>query len=564
MNWKNVFRLVSVDIKSSRLIRGTKFRRFREDRRVTYALYVGACVFGSLIGLLVGSFYNGISDSTLKEFYFQGATNLFITFPTLALLYGLVFTQMSQVQRIGAKVSVQPLYWFPITWEEHTFASILANLLGAPLIITTFICSSIFLSSVALGLVPLAVFTTLALLASLFLASVTTEILRVLQVRISGAVTRVAGRAAVWIRLLGTIMGFIIFYLLYFSLYYSVSFLALVESIASGQSIFWFIPYVWLGIALFSFASGLGMETVIFSLATFAFICALFLAAVRLNVRFGLYEAPSIRISGGAYIPRAGLLGRLGFSSIEAAIIRKDFRAFTRRRELMYIFIMPIIFTIMPFLSLMRGGAETPPSVNHFLFVYLTLLTGTLMAFSLGSIIIGLEGGNRWYIYSSPVSAKSLVKAKYFFPTLFSVAVTLACSVIGGLLLEPSMQIAVISFIEAILLIFSLGMVSLTFGIKGADFRELPRPRMIRRKWGFISAVVCVLLALAIVSPIIPYGLKTLFEAMQASAAISIPLSESYLYIALPISGVIASVVTYVFHKIAVKNAEEFLFEEEA
>ena len=561
MNWKNVLRLVSVDRKSSRIIRGTRFRRFRENKMVTYALYVGACVFGLLIGWLVANFYNGISDSTLKELFLQGATSLFTTLPTLALLYGLVFSQMGQIQRIGAKVSIQPLYWFPITWKEHTLASILANLIGWPLIITIFICSSISLASIPLGLAPLAVFTMFALLASLFLASATTEIFKILQVRISGAVTKAAGRAAIWMRLLVSILFFIIFYLAYFSLYYNVSLPALIESISGGQRILWFIPYVWLGIALSAFVSGLVLEIIIFSLASLAFIYFLFLAAVRLNVRFGLYEAPSITISRGAYIPRAGLLGRLGFSSVEAAIIRKDFRAFTRRRELMYIFIMPIVFAIMPLLSSMRnvGGSPLPSAFYSFLFAYLTLLPGTVMTVALGSFIIGSEGGSIWYVYSSPISANSLVKAKYFFATLFSLAITLVCFFISVFLMSPSLQIATIGLTEAVLLVFSLGMVSLTFGIKGADFREFPRPRMIRPLWSFINGLVCILLALAIVSPIIPYGLKILFDAIQAPATISIPLPESYLYVALPISGVIASVVTYVFHRIAVKNAEFLL-----
>jgi hypothetical protein len=518
-----------------------------------------------LIGWLAANFYNGISDTTLKELFLQGATSLFTTLPTLALLYGLVFSQMGQMQRIGAKVSIQPLYWFPITWKEHTLASILANLIGWPLIITIFIGSSISLASVPLGLAPLAVFTMLALLASLFLASVTTEVFKILQVRISGAVTKVAGRAAIWVRLLGSILFFIIFYLAYFSLYYSVSLPALIESIAGGQRILWFIPYVWLGIALSAFISGLMLETIIFSLASLAFIYFLFLAAARLNVRFGLYEAPSITISHGAYIPKAGLLGRLGFSSAEAAIIKKDFKAFTRRRELMYIFIMPIVFVIVPLFSAMRGTAGSPLSSAFFsfLFVYLTLLPGTLMTVALGSFIIGSEGGGVWYIYSSPISAGSLVKAKYFFATLFSFAITLVCSLIGVLLTSPSLQILAIGLTEAILLIFSLGMVSLTFGIRGADFREFPRPRMIRPLWSFINGIVCILLALTIVSPIIPYGLKILFETMQASAAISIPLSESYLYAALPLSGIIALVVTYLFYRQAVENAEEFLLKAE-
>jgi len=387
-----------------------------------------------------------------------------------------------------------------------------------------------------------------------------------LQVRISGAVTKVAGRAAIWIRLLGSILFFIVFYVIYFSLYYNVSPLTLLETVAGGQRTVWFIPYVWLGMALTYFVSGLGLETIVFSLASIVFIFALFLAAVRLNSRFGLYEAPAIRVSRGVYVPRAGVLGRLGFSSLESAMMRKDFKALTRRRELMYIFIFPIIFAIMPLLSFMRAGTDTLSQLLYsFLFAYLTLLPGTLMVMMLGSWMIGLEGGSVWYIYSSPITVRSLVKAKYSFAVLFSLAVTSVCSIIAGLLATPSMRMAVISLVEALLLTLSLGMVSLSFGIRGADFRELPRPRMIRRKWSLINGIVCILLALAIVSPIIPYALKLIFEAREAGLAVPIWvvtsnfIPEAYLYAALSISGVIASVITYVFYKIALKNAENFL-----
>ena len=96
--------------------------------------------------------------------------------------------------------------------------------------------------------------------------------------------------------------------------------------------------------------------------------------------------------------------------------------------------------------------------------------------------------------------------------------------------------------------------------IRGADFRELPRPRIIRRKWVFINFIVCGLLALAIVSPILPYAVKLLLEAIDVG---SIPIPEAYLYAALPISGAIASIITYVFYRIAIKNAEEFLIKAE-
>jgi len=510
-----------------------------------------------LVGWFVGNFFVGITDLTLKQLILEGATNLFITLPTIALLYGLVFTQMSQIQRIGAKVSVQPLYWFPITWQEHTLASILANIIGVPLIITTFICLSILTVSFFLDLVPLGVFAVLALLASLFLASITTEVFKVLQVRIYGAITKAAGRAAVWVRLIGSIIFFIVFYVIYFSLYYNVSPLALIESVAGGQKMLWFIPYLWLGVTLSAFATGLWLETGLFLLASIGFVGFLFWAAVKLNVKFGLYEAPSIRVSRGVYVPKAGLLGRLRFSSLEAAILRKDLRAFTRRRELMYIFIFPIIFIIIPLLSAMRGGTNIPSTFSSFLFIYLTLLPGTLMAIILGGLMMGSEGESVWLIYASPVSAKSLVKAKYSFIILFSLLVTSVCSFAAIFLTTPSLKAALIGFVEAVFLAVSLAMVSLTCGIKGADFRELPpRPRMIRPIWSLINMVVCAITGLAILAPLIPYGIQRIFQSWLITIFF---LPDYYPYVALLISGVIAVVVTYMARKIALNSAEELL-----
>lgn len=60
---------------------------------------------------------------------------------------------------------------------------------------------------------------------------------------------------------------------------------------------------------------------------------------------------------------------------------------------------------------------------------------------------------------------------------------------------------------------------------------------------------------------IIPYGVQIFLTSIQAPVVISLP--ESYLYIALPLSVGVASVVAYLFQRVAVKNAEEFLLKAE-
>jgi len=553
MKWKNIFRLISIDIKSGRLIRGQRLRRYRESRVLQYVIYGGSCLLGIAIGWLVGTIYNGLPDPNVREMLLLGAKSLFISAPTLVLTYSLIFTMMSQIQRAGIKSSIQPPYWLPITWGEHTLASILANLIGIQLAVLIFVVSAISVVSVFLGEISLAVLTIFALLAIAFVASATTEIFRVLQVRLTGAVYKSSGKAAIWVRFFGSILLFVVFYIVYFFFTSGANYAAILEAFASGQKTLWLIPYIWPGMALFSFTNGQIIETVVFSLGSLAFLSALFTVAIKLNSMFGLYEPPAIRISIGAYAPRVGIWGRLGFSLSEAAIIRKDFKAFTRRRELMYFFVLPIVFMIMPLMQIGRAGT-LPPQGLLFTFAMI-LMPGAIMAISLGSMIIGEEGSPVWHLYSSPITAESLVKCKYAFVVIFSCAVTLACGAVGILIFRPSLRMIFAVIMESIFLIVSLSAVSLRAGIKGADFIEIPRPRMIRPLEAIINFIICLILAGVILAPLIPYA--------GAMIGFLKPLPQFYLYVALAISGAVAAIVTYGFYRIAVKNAKDFLAEAE-
>jgi hypothetical protein len=382
-------------------------------------------------------------------------------------------------------------------------------------------------------------------------------------VRLTGAVYKSSGKAAIWVRFLGSLLFLIAFYVVWFSLTSGAGFVALIEVVAGGQEVVWFIPYLWLGLTLASFMSGLLVQTIIFSLASLLFILVLFYMAVRLNARFGLYEPPAITISRGVYAPKVGLLGKLGFSSLEAAVIRKDIKAFTRRRELMYLFIMPLVFILMPLmqqLGLFGGPVASGPS--RFLFAWILLGPGAIMAAMLGTMIIGEEGRAVWHFFSSPITARSLVKCKYAFIVIFSCVVTLVCGVVGILVMCPSPDITVALLIESILLIFALGAVSLVMGIEGADFTEVPRPRMVRPLMSLVNMILCSILALAIFSPLLLHAVTMEYIPITYSL-IPLSLPKIDLCVAVSISAVIAVVIAFVFYRIALKNAEEFLIKAE-
>ncbi|MBN1245799.1 hypothetical protein JXA31_09430 [Candidatus Bathyarchaeota archaeon] len=558
MNWKNVFSLMQVERKSSRLIRGRKLTRYRENRFLAYWPYWVALGIGLASGVLAGVIYNFATTAApdLVNLFQEGALSLFFALPTLVLVYSLVFTMMQQIRLSGIKTSTQVPYWLPVTWQEHTMASILASLMGFPLASVVLITSIITVFSLFIGQFFIAALTSLAVFAAAFMASAATEILRVLQVRFIGAVYKSSGRAAVWVRFIGSLMFFLIFYIIYFYVT-SGGALTIIDTIATAQTAAWFVPFVWLGIALYSFTtSGLLLQGLIFMGLSLLFIFGLFFLATSLNRRFGLYEPPAITISRGTYAPRTGFLGKLGFSTVEAALIRKDLKAFTRRRELMTIFIVPIVVILVPLMQSMPSTQSVPSSASVLMLVTPFLFPAVIMAMSLGSFMIGEEGQVVWRIYASPISAKALVKSKYFFIVFFSSIVLAITGVFGFVVYNPSLRATIVAYCEAVFLVIAIAAISLSNGIKGADFTEVPRARMIRLSWSLINLVFCLIAGIAILVPFLPYVLSSVMSEFLPSLA-GIGVLDPFL--ALVVSAVIAVVLTVVFYRIAVKNARELL-----
>jgi hypothetical protein len=179
------------------------------------------------------------------------------------------------------------------------------------------------------------------------------------------------------------------------------------------------------------------------------------------------------------------------------------------------------------------------------------LMPSAILAVYLGSVMIGEEGEAMWRIYSSPISANSIVKSKYFFILLVSTVVITITGIVGVVVFHPSPRASVIAFVESFLLMFALSAISLSNGIKGSDFRELPRPRMIRSEWSLINLAVCFAVALLILFPFIPY---------VATAGIAIALLPTLdPYQATAISAAISIITTLIAYRIALRNARELM-----
>jgi len=554
LRWKNVWRLYGVYGKSYRLIARGRFRRYRESRWNNLFWYGLLVLFGAGIGLAIaygiGMLWT-VSSAEQQQSIRDAAAGIFVALPVMAVLYSLYFTQTAQIQRMGAKNATQPIYWFPLTWEEHTLASILSSM-QSPLIITLLFVPAFLIPSFVIGLLPLGVLTVIALAASMAITGATAEILKGVQVRAIEMLSKRAGRLTVWLRFAATLAIFTLVYVFYFTINRAGS-LGMVQSFANGIMLAWFVPYLWPGIVLYEAYHGAWIEAALFAAGIAAFGWALFRVAVRSNARFALKDTQIVRITtGGAYAPKRGLLGRLGVSPAVSAIMRKDLRAYTRRQELMYIFVMPIVFVVSTLMPVLAGGKTN--DAGPFGFFFLALQPGVVLAFFLGSSLVGSEGGARWFLFMSPLSPRSFVRAKYLSCALVCGAVAVAAVSVASLVFPATPYWIATGLIEGLLLTSSVGMVALAFGVRGADFREAVRQRTIRPRWMFAGMLACVALALVVALPVLLYGAVDTLHAMVPEL-VPVSLSHAYLLAAWVASGVLALAIGVVFYLSAVRSA---------
>jgi hypothetical protein len=216
----------------------------------------------------------------------------------------------------------------------------------------------------------------------------------------------------------------------------------------------------------------------------------------------------------------------------------------------MFVFVLPVVIILFPLLQTFGAMGQVSPSAASPVLVLplIFLMPSAILAVYLGSVMIGEEGEAMWLIYSAPISAASVVKGKYFFIILFSTLIITATGIVGVAAFHPSLRTTTIAFAESFLLMFALSAISLTIGIKGSDFRELPRPRMIRREWGLFNLVACFVAALAILAPFISYAFTVIAWAPTIDP-----------YYATAASAVISIVITFAAYRMALRNARELL-----
>ncbi|MDA4128274.1 MAG: hypothetical protein OK422_02235 [Thaumarchaeota archaeon] len=421
--------------------------------------------------------------------------------PALIFIASLLF-ELSVSSKFAAS---DTLNWMPVSQAEYVTASSLSICAMYSFIVAA-AYGVILPFALAQGLIYVwALAVPLGFLA-LFVGGLLVEMLRATLNRVSSSMLGRARRGTLFLRLVVSIFVIVVFQLFFNPL---VLF-SVLSSLSGSVSAAFAIPFVWPTEVLSYAVAGDYVQSALFGILSVLFAGFMVLLAVRVRSKFWSPAPVTVVVSRGEYAPSVGRLTRFGFTSVESAIIRKDFKSLSRRREMIPFLAIPVVFVAVIVLPQTLGRSGVSPAPAGVLSFPLLFLAG-IYALIFSTISIGEEGKAILTLYSLPVQPGQVLRAKAAFALLFTLTVSFVLVGVASLLGKFELETAVESLVLAPALAIELTFYGLGFATRFPDFAERPRPRFIRPAGMLIAMPTGLVLSLITSSPFLITVLATSF-----------------------------------------------------
>ncbi|MCW4016082.1 MAG: hypothetical protein NWF06_06915 [Candidatus Bathyarchaeota archaeon] len=441
-----------------------------------------------LAGFLVAAFlainFAGVFLEDVGASMFMVQISIFL--PSLmtlaAIMYGLLF-EFSQSSSVG---SSDVINWLPIHAIEFVLASALSMLYFlAPLFGIIFGATlglSLAANMLDVGLLCLIISTL-----GLFLGAFILEIIRAITNRVSSTVYKRTGRTAVAVRLIVFLLMFVVFMLVS-----NVNFLfSILEQFMGGVESAWFLPILWPSLTLMSYLSTETIHVLLYALLSIGFTALILWTSVKLREKYWVPAPFAIKLaSSKPYSPKQGFLGGLGFSAAEAAILKKDFRGLTRRKEMMVWIAVPLGISVISLFSV-QSSLTTAATTIERLGIFSGPLIGIFMfAFYLTLTSIGQEGSAFLNLRMIPLKEKEVIKSKLATALVPSTCAMIVVTLLVQLLVQPRLETLIALAVTLFAVLFECAFVGLAVGSRFPDFTEVPRARFVDQKGVWLGMLI--------------------------------------------------------------------------
>jgi hypothetical protein len=433
-----------------------------------------------LIGFPVVAFFANnfagvfLKDLDLSLFFLQVAIFIPSLMTLSSVMYGLLF-EFSQSSSVG---SADIINWLPIKAIEFVFASVLSmTYFLAPLLAVFF--GAIFGISVSVNMLDVGLLSLVFGVLGMFVGAFLIEIIRAITNRVSASFYKRSGRTTVAIR-----MVLLLAFMVAFILVSNANFLfAILQQFMGGIGNAWFIPILWPSLAVMSYLTAETLQVLMYTASSIGFAIVLLWASVKLREKYWVPAPFSIKLKPPqAYTPKRGFLGSLGFNAAEAALIRKDLRGLTRRKEMIVWIAIPLAMSLISLFSFQTSWATAPSTIGKLALFWGPLMGVFMFAFYMALTGIGQEGSAFLNLVVTPLKEKEIVRSKLTTalspPFCALIALTAFMEVMVQLRLEALIAVIVTLFAS----LFECAFVGLALGSRFPDFTEVPRARFVDQK----------------------------------------------------------------------------------
>ncbi|MCP8323057.1 MAG: hypothetical protein L6N96_02610, partial [Candidatus Methylarchaceae archaeon HK02M2] len=277
-------------------------------------------------------------------------TQALIGLPSIILIMIVLYGIMWELGQASGLSSSDVVNWLPIKPSEYVLGSAISTIYFLSWVLAAAFGLTLALSLWADLIWTWVLFVMLSLVTA-FIGAFVVEVIRAILNRVSSTFYKRGGRSAIFGRLIITILFLVVFMTMFQVNYMYI----ILEVIVSGVVLLWFFPPVWPSLAIINalIANIIGSSyyytlSIGYSALSLGFSLALFWVSQKLRAKYWSPSEVSIRVTTSVYAPTTkGFLGYLGLTSAEVAMIRKDFKSLTRRREMSIFIALPIFLTIL-------------------------------------------------------------------------------------------------------------------------------------------------------------------------------------------------------------------------
>src|SRR5216117_1360835 len=232
--------------------------------------------------------------------------------------------------------------WLPITPSEYVLASTLSTSYTYSPLVAVVLGYALPIGFLTENGDAFVLLVGISLVATL-IGSVGVEILRSMLARASSAFSRIGGNAMVAMRILGVVLV-LVFTQALFSGFLVVRIIStLVGDIAATVA----VPVFWPTLSITSLLGSDLLSSAIYSLLSLGFFFVLTYIALFLRARFWITAPPSLHFSSSGSLSGISKLRWLGLSSLSVALLRRELRSATRRKEVVRLMAIPLILPVM-------------------------------------------------------------------------------------------------------------------------------------------------------------------------------------------------------------------------